>query len=380
MTFLRGSLIRHGQWWLVLAALVAFTWQLWDWFPGISSFDTDYQYRQAQSGHYTDWHPPIMVALWRVMPFFELKMAPMLVLHLSLYWVALFLLALRLWKDGRHRICWLPLLMGLSPIFNLTVAIVMKDTGLGVAFLLAFALGFWFRAEGRRIPRLMWVAIALLVFYGLMVRHNGYFGGVPLLIYLLWPKLVERRLCYIGVFALGIALTMAASQVVNYGIFRAEKLRLMTALQIFDLTGTAYFSGDASVVGEHVTLEEVQGCYTPVSCDTLMFPLCKAKFWESVNEETDGRWLRAMVQHPVAYLTHRVLHFNEAKYFLTVQHRDNARVFAEYLYQYKPYGEVVSMAHMLRHVANRIPAMTPAFALAVGMALVLLLRPRKGVV
>lgn len=368
---------RGGAMKLALVALLCFGWHLWDWFPGVSSPDTDYQYHQARTGHYTDWHPPLMALLWSVMPFFDQKMASMFVLHLALYWLALALIAMRMWKDGYRLQSWLPLLMGLSPILSRTLAGVVKDTGLGIAFLLAFALAFWFRAAGRRIPWGVRGVIGVLVFYGLLVRHNGYFGA-PLVLYLLWPKLVERPARYVGGFVAVVLLSMGGMHVLNYQILHAEKLRLMTAVQIFDLTGTAYFSEDPKVVGEGITMQDVRDCYTPVSCDTLMFQFCKPKFWESAGKETDMRWLRAMWEHPLAYLTHRALNFNEAMYFITSRNKDSARVFAWYMFKYKPYGEWVGLRQFARQLAITIPVFSPAFALATGMALAVLFRPRRG--
>jgi len=46
------------------AAFAAFILSLLLFWPGVALFDSVYQYRQALSGTYDDWHPPIMARLW----------------------------------------------------------------------------------------------------------------------------------------------------------------------------------------------------------------------------------------------------------------------------------------------------------------------------
>src|SRR4029079_14684594 len=35
--------------------------------PGFMSFDSSWQLQEARAGHYTNWHPPVMAALWSIL-------------------------------------------------------------------------------------------------------------------------------------------------------------------------------------------------------------------------------------------------------------------------------------------------------------------------
>ena len=55
------------------------------------------------------------------------------------------------------------------------------------SWLAGIGLMFWFRAQGRRIPLLVAVAVAALMLYGTLVRANALFALGPLLLYALAP-------------------------------------------------------------------------------------------------------------------------------------------------------------------------------------------------
>ncbi|NBO18796.1 MAG: hypothetical protein EBV03_06145 [Proteobacteria bacterium] len=312
------------------------------------------------------------------MPFFHLKMAPMFVLHVALFWLALALIAMRLRRDGLALLGWLVLLMGLLPPLTRILVCVYKDVGMAVAFLLAFALAFWFRAQQKKIPLPVGVVIGVLLFYGLMVRHNAYFAGAPLIIYLLRPQLAERPLRYAGAMVALVLLTLAVSYVVNYHLIKAKETRMMTAAQVYDLTGVGYYSDDADVLEGTLTLEQLKDCYTPNSVDTFMFPKCNAVWRSAYDGRMHRRWLNSILKHPMGYLTHRIMAFNEAMYFIVPRNNDSARVYAPYMFKYQPYHMLVGPRQLPYQVAISIPVLSPGFALATGLALLVVFYPRAG--
>lgn len=80
---------------IALAALVALfaVLQIWIFRWGVITPDTVEQYRQALTGQYQDWHPPITAWLWRMLLHIHGGSAPLLVLDCALYWLGLGLTA-----------------------------------------------------------------------------------------------------------------------------------------------------------------------------------------------------------------------------------------------------------------------------------------------
>src|ERR1700722_18650475 len=90
---------------LAWAAGLALSLSFW---PGIMIWDSGRQYLQALSGHFDDWHPPLMEWIWRLFVSLMPGPGPMLVLQLGLYGAALGFLAYRSWQRGnKHEAGWL---------------------------------------------------------------------------------------------------------------------------------------------------------------------------------------------------------------------------------------------------------------------------------
>ena len=197
-------------------------------FPGELTPDAAKQLSEAHSGRFTDWHPPIMAMLWSLFP----RPEAMLALQVSLHWVGIAGLALRL--SGRWR--WLMLAVGLTPIAFKYLGVLQKDTLLASLFIAAFGL----LGHSR-------VGAAALGLLGSLVRANGVFAFGPLLL---------PRWSLATTMAASIALSAAlipASMVFNRAV--AEPTGVERSLQLYDLTGIKHFSGEQS------------NCYTPLFWD-----------------------------------------------------------------------------------------------------------------
>ncbi|MCA1605438.1 MAG: hypothetical protein LC775_08210, partial [Acidobacteria bacterium] len=138
-------------------------------YPGYMSPDPIRQLTEGRAWSFTDWHPPLMAALWgaidRVIP------GPfgMLLLHNAAFWGALAIF----WRMTYQRPVWLGLcLVGLGflpPVLAL-LSTIWKDVGLGVSLLLASALLYTSWRTNRRGALLISIP---LIFYGYAVRQNA---------------------------------------------------------------------------------------------------------------------------------------------------------------------------------------------------------------
>src|SRR5262249_2865571 len=310
------------------------------WFPGVANDDSDSQYVQAVAENFNDWHPPIMAWLWSIFRLLADGNGPMFCFHVACYWLGFGLIAVALSRAGRPLAAWGMIGVGLFPPFLMMNTNILKDVGLAVTFLAAFAALFWYRLADRRVPVVVVAVSTVLLFYGTLVRSNAVFGVVPLVTYLINPQWLGRPWRLLAFSAPVAILMVPLSGVFNHNVLNATPLGIIRSLQIFDMTGIAFYSGDMSVFGpgNSFTREDVESCYTPVQWDTLSpWGKCRS-FWNRLavspdlrgveeftpmaameaqpNPELPNHWGAAMIAPPLAYAKHRLAHFLSEIYFL----------------------------------------------------------------
>jgi hypothetical protein len=384
----------------IIAALL-FVANLLCWFPGVPNDDSNSQYAQALDQHFNDWHPPIMAWLWSMFRLFADGNGPMFSFHLACYWLGFGLIAVALSRIGRPLAAWGIVGVGLFPPFLTMNINILKDVGLAVTFLAGFAALFWYRIQDRKVPLVVVAISAVLLFYGTLVRNNAVFGVVPLLAYLIDPRWLGRPWRLL-VFSTPAAMLMVpASGLINHSVLNATPVGIIRSLEIFDIAGIAFYSGDVSVFGpgNSFTRQDVDSCYTPIRWDTLS-PWGECRFfWNRLavsqdlqgveklapmaamearpNPELLNYWVASIIAQPLAYARHRLAHFSSAIYFLAQPHL----------------GDIVMLGAPVSGEVGDAPApatqrelpylmlyeilKTPAFWLAIGACLLVLLASAK---
>jgi hypothetical protein len=315
-----ATIVGAGATLLCLAALVL-------WWPGVVEYDSVEQYRQALSGAYRDWHPPIMARFWAVLHLFGPGAAPMFVLQVALYWLGLGLLAAAFARSGRVRAGVAVLVIGALPLFAGWQAAVLKDTQMLGALLAAIGLVGWWRLAEKRIPIAAIAAVSLLLAYATLVRANAVFAIVPLVVMLApWPmRLWQRGLAILA----GVLAVLAVTPPINHGLLGAEETKVTRTLPIFDLAGIAHFSASAGgLPPAESALIERRHCYQPYFWD----PLGDDSRCGSIAQRLDlvpartlvTLWLGAALHHPIAYLEHRLAHLNSTDRLLVPLGRPDA--------------------------------------------------------
>ncbi|MDE1996004.1 MAG: hypothetical protein KGI75_26135 [Rhizobiaceae bacterium] len=380
---------RDNRFYLVCVAVLSFLGLFLTRFPGEMNPDSQSQFEQAISGVYNDWHPPVMARLWSVFRYGADGTWTMFLFQIVCYGAAFTLLALAMNYRGRPVSAWVVLLVGLFPPFLMQVINIHKDVGLAVTVLLAFALAIHFRFRSRPIPVLVQICIALLLAYAALVRVNGYFAVLPAAIFVWYPAFLRRPIIASIVTIVLSVVLVPVSGLVNNGLLQARSAGAMRTLQIFDLAGIGYFSGDASVLAGSISLEQLKGCYSPLIADPFYHGNRCGFVWDAVAGTHDtpsglsadpdvagktipghplgSMWLQAIATRPIAYLEHRITHFNSEMQFMTSSHEADIRHVISVVSGQPSVIPAPSASHRMLDLIRYGIWATPAFWLAVGL-------------
>lgn len=286
-------------------------------YPGFPNLDSDLQYAQAVSHKLSDWQPPIMAWVWSYARHIVDGNGSIYALHVFFYWLGFGVIGLTLRRIGHPLAAWTVVGAGMLPPMLMMNIHILKDVGLAVTLLSSFAIVFWHRAQGRPINPAAGTAALVLLLYGGLVRSNAVFAVPPLLLYTLYPSIIYRLGRYIGSYVVLAVVAVPGAGLFNHHVLGAASDRPIRSLQIFDLAGIAFHSGEASVYGsdERIDREFISKCYSPVLYDTLAgrgveSEECRLAVGPFDSPDLAAKWLSAIARYPLAYARHRLTHFN----------------------------------------------------------------------
>jgi hypothetical protein len=313
----RGSLV------FVIVCLVAIGFTLYMTAPGYMSADSGDQLQQARQLQFRDDNPVLMALIWHYMDRLVAGPLGMLVLMTVLYWAGLGVL---FWSvEGPIALRAVALLaVGFYPPTFVNVPVIWKDTLMQAALLAAVACVV---VPTRRFRVVRYLAALVFMVVALGARHNAATGIWPLVIIplLSLPLLVQRprwlRLVIASLAGLGftLGLTLAVDRTLSPLVERTEFWQM---IPVFDLAGMSLRAGkllvepQSGVLTRGMGLKEIEHFYQPNYVGKLYYCLpfrgrrCVPVFRHTQNPEQlaalSRNWRRAIVQHPMAYLQHRL--------------------------------------------------------------------------
>jgi len=371
----------------IAATLLCAVVSLFFW-PGVAHYDSMAQYQQVVSGAYYDWHPPAMARLWSL--FHALGWAgqgPMFLLQTVLYWTGLGLLAAALARGGARIPAMAVLALGLWPPILGWQAVVVKDGQMAGALLAATGLAAWRRLQAKPLGPVGAAAVLVLLVYAVLVRSNAIFAVAPLAVGLLAPWRWHdwrSRVLLIGAATLA---TLALSSPINHGVLGAEASGVEATQPIFDLAGIAHRAGPEAVPllpPETWRQLEAQRCFSSLLWDIFSI----GKRCDFIQDGLTGQprreifsaWTRAISEHPGAYMSHRLAHWNATMRWFVPWHFPQAVPQAESLPNTfglgSPGRQVAGYDRLAGWLVNG-PAGAPILALALALAVLALARPAQ---
>jgi hypothetical protein len=298
------------------AILLLYACQIYAFHWGVILPDTIEQYRQALSGQYEDWHPPIMAWLWRMLGVIAPGSAPFLLLDCTLYWIGIGCIAVALRRRGQPGAAWGAILIGALPISFGQMGSILKDALLLGSLTAATGLIALDLLQGRPIARWRAVAAGLLILLASAVRLNGIVAAAPLLLLAVAPGVWRRPAWGIAGFVVaGIALALGG-WAINDGLLQPRHTHPLLSVYHLDVAGISVRSGHNVYPAPQPDLALVRSCYTPWIYNPHNLDVCgdvEDRFFKAGLQGPRGGtalWLDAIRAEPLAYLRHRTAHFN----------------------------------------------------------------------
>lgn len=283
-------------------------------------YDTVAQYGQVLGGPVDDWHPPIMVRLWQVLHPWAAGTAPMFLLQVALYAAGFALISAALVRNGRSRAAIATGVLALSPLLLGWQMVVLKDGQMVGALVCAFSIVMHFRLAKRRIPALAAATVVLLIAYATFIRANAFIATVPLGALLL-P--MQKRPALTAAFTIAAsAVVLGLTPIINHRLLGAEPSNVAKAEPLFDLAAIALATPAASSPFTLAERREIaqRHCAKAFFWDPLGDPTACASVTQRLMGIPTGQLntelALATARHPVAYMRHRLAHWNSTERWL----------------------------------------------------------------
>lgn len=278
--------------------------------PGILRPDSIIQMNQGISGSFSDHHPPIMSFVWGILNHIKQGSGPMLLLHLSLYWGAVYLYITASVKNN----FWFLICAILPPVICYQ-PFILKDIAFVNAFLFASA---WLYKHNNQIqkPSIFSITIfCLIVFYGAASKYQAIFA-MPWLCFwfakIYWPNSNWKLK---GIFIYLVFLT----SIKIFNTTTSQPSHSWQYVKIYDMAGIAVelnqdIFPECIKKKNHYSFEKVKSLYNPRRVDDMAFnadsPLTKT---ESKNERKIvwNTWFSIITKNPLTYLKHRSKVFHQ---------------------------------------------------------------------
>jgi hypothetical protein len=288
-------------------------------YPGYMTNDAGYVHDYIQQWKFGDWQSPVMTIIWWLIDPISPGSGSMFLLTAALYWMGFATIALAVARPPARSPIWAiaVLVLALAPPAFMLLAMIWRDILFGTVWLLAAAIIY---LVADRAGPLRWAAQAsglVLVGIGILLRPNAIVAAPLLIAYAAWPTRIAWKrttLLFIPALFAGYGLI----DVVYYRIIAAHRDNPLHSLLVFDLGGITHFTGENQFpvswsADENMLL--VTRCYDPARWDSYWtsdlcgFVMSRLESKDDVifgTSRLSQAWLRAVMTHPLAYLSHRL--------------------------------------------------------------------------
>jgi hypothetical protein len=283
-------------------------------YPGYLTNDATYVHSYIQDWQLGDWQSPLMTLVWWLIDPIAPGPGSMFLLIVTLYWLGFGVVALTVARRSAALALAVPLL-GLMPPAFMLLSMIWRDILFSGVWLLAAALAYAVTERTGPLRASVQLLALALVGFGILLRPNSIAAAPLLIAYAIWPARFEWKrtaLIFVPALVAGYGLI----HLVYYEILDVKRENPLHSLLVFDLGGITHFTKENQFPvtwGPDETALLTSRCYEPTHWDSYWTLDCK--FVMARLERKDDvifgtqrlvdAWKRAVMAHPLAYLTHR---------------------------------------------------------------------------
>jgi len=287
-------------------------------YPGYYSNDSIQQLGQAVSTiPIGDWHPPVMVMMWKLLIGLTGSPASMLLFQLLMFWVANSILGIIIFRLTANKLLsFLPIFAGMLPITIGISGVIWKDVQMSYALVLATVLILLYvtskNLNNKKLFKWAVLGSALvLILYAGLLRYNALVAIVPLLYLLVdaaglfnqWKVKILVSIC--------IVLTATGLGSIMNRILDIKQDHPTSSVMLDDIVNVRQPSEINKNTGVlYETLLDIQktcknkklviNSYWKCANDTNRETISQAYF-----EELRGYWLQTLASSPLSYMLYR---------------------------------------------------------------------------
>ena len=308
---------------LFLCILCAFLWLFYAFYPGTVANDSYDIYKGAVYKNIGNWHSVLLTRFWRlIISITSIKGIYVLIPFMTIC-IGLYIIARNISKGILTGLICIIILL-IPPVFVfLTVA--LKDTYLASFTFLISALMIDGAISDKKRTAVFYAFSLFILVSCFYLRPNACFIAVPLLvaIFMGWKAPIIYR--YVSCLVL-VLCVIVSTPFVDFKLMGARDDAPDFSLMLFDIAGVAKHSGVSTLpevpgISDQVT--ELKRDYTPIQWDPLdrrfgsyflgqkdLYGEKDPERFAKLKHDMRKAWLTAITQHPIAYLKHRISHFN----------------------------------------------------------------------
>ncbi len=284
--------------------------ELFVFWPGVIRPDSLTQLQQAQTGVFSDHHPPIMALYWGFLNSIYPGPGLMFLTHMSLLFGATLLFA-SFFKDSRW--CWFYLFIPIWPQISFYSSFVLKDVGFTFSFLFVCSILTFYSLHQKKLPIRLALPICGLLFYGTAVKFQAAFV-LPCLSLWLAYSLNAYRFSFTVLFQslLFFCLLLGSVQFFNHHMTH-KKDHSWQFVKLYDLAGISLKKNE-DLFPDFVknkpffSMTALARKFNSQRVDELVFdaePLLIKGKTEQQRNSLWYTWLEAIQNYPGSYFLHR---------------------------------------------------------------------------
>ncbi len=289
-----------------------FLLQLFFFWPGEMTPDSQVQYAMAVSGTYSDHHPFIMSYLWHFLDMLHKGPGLMLFFHLSLFYGALFYF---MKATPEKKIFFL--LVPFIPQILIYSFLIWKDVGCAFSFLFVGACLTYQTCYAQNSP-LKTLPLLIILAYGTLVKFQAQYLA-PLVLF--WMAYVLSR----NAFGKRFILNVVGVGLLFYGLLALIKVlsppvkenHSWQYVKLYDMASIAHDTGEDIFPDFSKTplflMETLHQKISHQSVDELVFGKEAILVKSSDSAQMKilwNTWAKSVVTHPLLYLKHRIMNIS----------------------------------------------------------------------